>query len=149
MPNHFFNKKRTGVKTEQLKILTWPHMNKAGKQNSRGFLDCAICQLIVFFTVKGNFFSFMARIRIATVLRGYQYNYIETVPIGKANHHLFLLFMHSYVKGYSFLDGSLLGQRTYLVGKKLSLPREEPQIIFAIPAKEHFPGACAILVVCQ
>ena len=48
------------------------------------------------------------------------------------------------MKGYSFLDGSLLGQRTYLVEKKLSLPREEPQVIFAIPAKEHFAGACAI-----
>ena len=48
--------------------------------------------------------------------------------------------MHSYVKGYSFLDGSLLGQHTYLV-EKLSLPREEPQVIFAIPAKEHFAGA--------
>ena len=44
MPNHFFNKKRTGVETEQLKILTRPHMNKAGKQNSRGFPECAICQ---------------------------------------------------------------------------------------------------------
>ena len=102
-----------------------------------------------FFTVKGNLFSLMARIRIATVLRGYQYNYIETVPIGKANHHLFYLFMHSYVKGYSFLDGSLLGQSTYLVEKKMSLLREEPQVIFAIPAKGHFPGACAVLVVCQ
>ena len=35
------------------------------------------------------------------------------------------------MKGYSFLDGSLLGQRTYLV-EKLSLPREEPQVIFAV-----------------
>ena len=35
--------------------------------------------------------------------------------------------MHSYVKGYSFLDGSLLGQRTYLV-EKMSLLREEPQV---------------------
>ena len=52
------------------------------------------------------------------------------------------------MKGYSFLDGSLLGQRTYLV-EKLSLSREERQVIFAIPAKEHFAGACAILVVCQ
>ena len=69
-----------------------------------------------FFTVKGNLFSLMASIRIVTVLRGYQYNYILT--IGKANHHLFYLFMHSYVKGYSFLDGSSLGQRTYLVEKK-------------------------------
>ena len=40
-------------------------------------------------------------------------------------------------------------QRTYLVEKKLSLLREEPLVIFAIPAKEHFAGACAILVVCQ
>ena len=48
------------------------------------------------------------------------------------------------MKGYIFLDGSLLGQRTYLVEKKLSLSREEPQVIFAIPAKEHFAGACAI-----
>ena len=83
----------------------------------------------------------MARIRIPTVLRGHQYNYTETVPIGKANHNLFYLFMHSCVKGYSFLDGSLLGQHTYLVGKKLSLPHEEPQVIFAIPAKEHFASA--------
>ena len=52
------------------------------------------------------------------------------------------------MKGYSFLDGSLLGQRTYLV-EKLSLSREERQVIFAILAKEHFAGACAILVVCQ
>ena len=43
------------------------------------------------------------------------------------------------MKGYCFLDGSLFGQRTYL----LSLPREEPQVIFAIPAKERFAGACA------
>ena len=33
--------------------------------------------------------------------------------------------------------------------KKLSLPCEEPQAIFAMPAKEHFAGACAILVVYQ
>ena len=39
--------------------------------------------------MKGNLFSFMARIRIPTVLRGHQYNYTETVPIRKANHHLF------------------------------------------------------------
>ena len=95
-----------------------------------------------FFTVKGNLFSFMARLRIATVLRGYQYNYTETVPIGKANQHLFYLFMHSYVKGYSFLDGSLLGQHTYLVEKNLSLPREEGQVILAIRAKEHFNRRC-------
>ena len=50
------------------------------------------------------------------------------------------------MKGYSFLNGSLLGQRTYLV-EKLSLPREEPQVIFAIPAKEHVARLCATLVV--
>ena len=50
------------------------------------------------------------------------------------------------VKGYSFLDGSLLGQRTYLVKKIVFI---EPQVTFAIPAKEQFAGACAILVVCQ
>ena len=55
----------------------------------------------------------------------------------------------SYLKGYSFLDGSLLAQHTYLVEKNLSLPREEAQVIFAIPAKEHFAAACAVLVVCQ
>ena len=53
-----------------------------------------------------------------------------------------------YVKGYSFLDGSLLGQRIYLVEKNC-LYRDEPQVIFVIPAKEHFAGVCAILVVCQ
>ena len=30
----------------------------------------------------------------------------------------------------------------------MSLAREEP-VIFAILAKEHFAGVCAILVVCQ
>ena len=72
-------------------------MNKAGKQNSRGFLECAICQLIVFFTEKGNLFSLMARIRIATVLHGYQYNYTDTVPIGKASRHLFFS-IHAFVR---------------------------------------------------
>ena len=50
------------------------------------------------------------------------------------------------MKGYSFLDGSLFGQRTYLVKKIVFI---EPQVIFAIPAKEQFAGACASLVVCQ
>ena len=84
MPNEFFDKKRTGVKTEQLK----PHNNK-GTLKSRGFLEYAICQLIVFLTVKSNHFSFMARIRIPRVLLDHQYNCIKTVPKGKANHHLF------------------------------------------------------------
>ena len=48
-----------------------------------------------FFTVKGNLFSFMARIRIPTFLRGHQYSYTETVPIGKENHHLFYLLMQT------------------------------------------------------
>ena len=34
-----------------------------------------------FFTVKSNFFSFMARIRIPTVYRGHQCHYTETVPM--------------------------------------------------------------------
>ena len=46
-------------------------------------------------------------------------------------------------------DGSLLGQRTYLVEKNCLYAPEEPQVIFAIPAKEHLEGACAILVVCE
>ena len=46
-----------------------------------------------FFTVKGNRFSFMAR--IPTVLLGHQYNYTETVPIGKAKNHFFYLFMRT------------------------------------------------------
>ena len=33
--------------------------------------------------------------------------------------------------------------------KNLSLSREEPLVIFALPAKEHFAGTPAILVVCQ
>lgn len=83
-----------------------------------------------FFTVKGNLFSFMARISIPTVLLGHQYNCTKAVRIGKTNHHLFSTYSWeglnfparaklghirwpSYVKGYSFLDGSLLGQRTY------------------------------------
>ena len=50
------------------------------------------------------------------------------------------------MKGYSFLDGSLFGQRTYLVKKIVFI---EPEVIFAIPAKEQFAGASASLVVCQ
>ena len=38
IPNQFFDKKRTGVKTEQLKILTWPHRNK-GNKNLADFLN--------------------------------------------------------------------------------------------------------------
>ena len=33
--------------------------------------------------------------------------------------------------------------------KKTSLPRDEPQVTFAVPTKEHFAGQHAILVVCQ
>ena len=87
-----------------------------------------------FFTVKGNLFSFMARISIPTVLRGHQCNYTETLPmyrqckppsfstyscerlnfpLQKLDH----IRWPSYVKGYSFLDGSLLRQRTYLEEK--------------------------------
>ena len=119
-----------------------------------------------FFTVKGNIFSFMARISIPTVLPGHQYNCTKAVRIGKTNQHPFYTYSWEglnfptpaklghirwplYVKGYSFLDGSLLGQRTYSVENKLSLAPEEPQVIFAILAKEHFAGVCAILVVCQ
>ena len=163
MPNEFFDKKRTGVKTEQLK----PHNNK-GTLKSRGFLEYAICQLIVFLTVKGNHFSFMARIRIPRVLLDHQYNCIKTVPKGKANHHLFSTYscerlnfpalakIRSGSYSVTFVRERLQLLRwfftwtTHLFSrKKLSLPREEPQVIFAIPAKEHFAGACAILVVCQ
>ena len=91
IPNQFFDKKkRTGVKTEQLKYLR--DFTRTRVQKSRGFLECVVCQLTGFFTVKGNHFPFMARIRIPTVLLGKQYNYTKTVPIGKANHHLFLNF---------------------------------------------------------
>ena len=42
MPNQFFDKKkRTGVKTEQLKILTRPHKNK-GKKNLADFLNAPL-----------------------------------------------------------------------------------------------------------
>ena len=99
-------------------------------------------------------------------LHGHQYNCTKAVRIGKTNHHLFStssweglnfpplpklghIRWPSYVKGYSFLDGSLLGQRTYSVEKKMSLAREEPQVMFAILAKEPFVGVCANLVVCQ
>ena len=60
------------------------------------------CQLIGFYSEGQSFF-----------LHGHQHNYTETVPIGKANHHLFYLFMRTI----KLLDGSLLGQRTYLVEK--------------------------------
>ena len=37
----------------------------------------------------------------------------------------------------------------FLSGKNSSLSRKEPQVIFALPAKEHFAGTPAILVVFQ
>ena len=82
------------------------------------------------------------------------------MPIGKANHLLFYLFMRTLnfpaldkIRSYSvtFVRERLQLLRWFFTwtthlfsGKKLSLPREEPQVIFAIPAKEHFAGACAI-----
>ena len=92
-------------------------------------------------------------------LHGHQYNYTETVPMGKANHHLFYLFMrtiklcrpcHTFVRGRLQLLRWFFTWTTHLFSrKKLFSSREEPQVIFAIQAKEHFAGACAILVVCQ
>ena len=66
MPNQFFDKKRTGVTTEQLKYLrdlTRTRVTKIPRISwMRHFsVNC-------FFTVKGNLFSLMARIRITTVL---------------------------------------------------------------------------------
>ena len=117
-----------------------------------------------FFTVEGNLFSFMARIRIPTVLRGHQYNYTETVPIGKENHHLFSTYscerlnFPALAKIWSY-SVTFVRERlqllrwfftwtTHLFSRK-KIVFIEPQVIFAIPAKEQFAGACVILVVCQ
>ena len=116
--------------------------------------------------MKGNLFSFMARISIPTVLLGHQYNCTKAVRIGKTNHlFFFYLFMRKIklsrpcqIRSYSvtFVRERLQLLRWFFtwtthlfVKKKLSLAREEPQVIFAILAKEHFAGVCAILVVCQ
>ena len=134
MPNQFFDKKEKG---QELKQNNWKYLLDLTRTRVTKISRISWMRHLPvnwLFTVKGNLFSFMARIRIPTVLRGHQYNYTETVPIGKANHHLFYLFMRtiklslplpklghirwpSYVKGYSFLDGSLHGQSTYLVEK--------------------------------
>ena len=82
MANQFFDKKKKGQELKQNNIEnTYVTSHEQGQQKSRGFLECAIFQLIGFFTVKGNLFSFIARIRIPTVLRGHQCNYTETVPM--------------------------------------------------------------------
>ena len=49
--------------------------------------------------MKGNLFSFIAR--IPTVLRGRQYNYTETMLIGKAKHHLFYFPALANIRSYS------------------------------------------------
>ena len=82
MPSQFFDKnKRIGVKTEQLKILTRPDKNKGNKNIADSsntpfsrelFFFCFV--LFFFLTMKGNLFSFMARISIPTVLLGHQDN---------------------------------------------------------------------------
>ena len=85
-------KKRTGVKRQSnwkyLRDFTWTRVTKISRISWMRHLP-----VNWFFTVKGNLFSFIAR--IPTVLRGRQYNYTETVPIGKANRHLFHLFMRT------------------------------------------------------
>ena len=55
------------------------------------------------------------------------------------------------IRSYSvtFVRERLQLLRWFFTWTTLSLLGEEPQVIFAIPAKEHFAGACAILVVCQ
>ena len=116
-----------------------------------------------FFTVNGNLFSFMARIGIPTVLRGHQYNYTETAPIGKANQHLFTYSCErlnfpslAKVRSYSvtFVRERLQLLRwffpwtTHLFSKKLSLPRKEQKVIFAIHTSQvHVPFwlfACSV-----
>ena len=69
MPNQFFDKKRTGVKTEQLKYLRDLTRTRVTKIPRISWMRHFPVNW--FFTVKGNLFSFMARIRIRTVLRGH------------------------------------------------------------------------------
>ena len=149
-------KKRTGVKRQSnwkyLRDFTWTRVTKISRISWMRHLP-----VNWFFTVKGNLFSFIAR--IPTVLRGRQYiprlclwarqtTIFSTYSCERLNRTFPSLpkFGHirwpSYVKGYSFLDGSLLGQHTYLVEKNLSLPCEEGQVILAIRAKEHFNRRC-------
>ena len=70
MLNQFFDKeKRTDTYVT--------HKNK-GNKNRADFLNAP-------FASEGQSFF----------LHGHQYNYTETVPIGKANHHRFYLFMRT------------------------------------------------------
>ena len=115
-----------------------------------------------FFKVRGNLFSFITR--IPTVLRGRQY--IPRLCLWAMQTTIFSTYSCerlnfpdlAKIRSYSvtFVHERLQLLRWFFTwtthlfsGKKLSLPREEAQVIFAFPAKEHFAGACAVLVVCQ
>ena len=93
--------------------------------------------------MKGNLFSCAYRRGKPPSFSTYSCERLNVPALDKIRSYL-VTFVR--VKGYSFLDGSLLGQRTYLVKKIVFI---EPQVIFAIPAKEQLAGACASLVVCQ
>ena len=85
--------------------------------------------------------------------------------MGRANHHLFYFSCErlnfpalAKISSYSvtfvrerlqLLRWFFTSTTHFLGGKNSSLSREEPQVIFALPAEEHFAGASAILVVCQ
>ena len=125
---------------------------KKGNKHLADFL----CHLPVnwVFTVKSNLFSFVARIVTAFT---WPPLYAEVVPMGRANHHLFYFSCErlnfpalAKIRSYSVtfvrerfqLLRWFFSSTTHLLsGKKSSLSREEPQVILALPAKEHFAGA--------
>lgn len=125
-------------------------------------ISCAICQFIGFLQWRAIFFPswpgywqlFRGRQYIPRLcLWAGQTTIFSTSSCERLNFPA-LAKMSSYsvtfVRERLQLRRWLFTSTTHLFsGKNSSLPREEPQVMLAIPAKEHFAGLPAILVVCQ
>ena len=122
MPNQFFDKKKA--------------QENKGNKNLADFLNAPFSSQLVFYCDGQSFFLHG---RIPTVLRGHQY-IIPIIPIIIIPRLCLQATRQTNISFYLFMG-------TIKLSRPLS--REEPQVIFAIPAKEHFAGTYAILVVCQ
>ena len=158
MLNHFFLIKKC---LQELKLNNWKYLRDPTwtRVTNISRISCAICQLIGFLQWRAIFFPSWPG--YWQLLRGRQYT--EVVPMGRANHHLFYFLMRKIKLSRPCQNEVIFFERerlqllrwfftstTHLLrGINSSLPREEPKVIFAIPAKEHLAGAPAILVVWQ
>ena len=161
MLNHFFLIKKC---LQELKLNNWKYLRDPTwtRVTNISRISCAICQLIGFLQWRAIFFPSWPG--YWQLLRGRQYiprlclwagqtTIFSTSSCERLNFPA-LAKMRSYsvtfVRERLQLLRWFLTSTTHLLrGTNSSLPREEPQVIFAIPAKEHLASAPAILVVCD